>query len=193
MGRLVLLVMVGLRFVLGVLFVAAGVAKVGRRGVFVEAVRGYQMLPPSLVGVVGVGLPWLEVGVGVLLIAGVGLPVVGVVTAGLLVVFAYGMAVNLWRGRRIDCGCRGAGVGRRISWPLVGRNLVLAAAALAVAVAQPGLGQVAVQGGGVVSVGDGLAVWFIVTVGVLAVALTAETVRFWKGSATVLRGGEAGS
>jgi hypothetical protein len=47
---------------------------------------------------------------------------------------AYGtaIAVNLLRGRtRIDCGCLGFGPSERIAWWMVGRNIGLAVAALA--------------------------------------------------------------
>jgi Methylamine utilisation protein MauE len=47
------------------------------------------------------------------------------------------VAVNLWRGRvDIDCGCGLGGAGRgdgRLTWGLVGRNALLATAAVAAA------------------------------------------------------------
>ena len=55
----------------------------------------------------------------------------------LLLLFAAAMAVNLRRGRAdIDCGCALGLLKERISWPLVARNLVLAAAAAVIAVAR---------------------------------------------------------
>jgi 1,4-dihydroxy-2-naphthoate octaprenyltransferase len=43
------------------------------------------------------------------------------------------MAINLGRGRRdIDCGCFATVLRQRLSWPLVLRNLLLAALALLV-------------------------------------------------------------
>jgi hypothetical protein len=51
---------------------------------------------------------------------------------GLILLYAAAMAVNLLRGRRqIDCGC--GGEVHPLSWMLVLRNGVLAAAGLAVA------------------------------------------------------------
>lgn len=50
----------------------------------------------------------------------------------LLAVFAVAMAVNIRRGRvEIDCGCFRATHRQRLSWWLVGRNVVLALAAAA--------------------------------------------------------------
>ena len=56
----------------------------------------------------------------------------------LLLAFAWAMAVNLRRGRAaIDCGCALGLLKERISWPLVARNLLLAAAAAVIAVSTP--------------------------------------------------------
>jgi hypothetical protein len=62
-----------------------------------------------------------------------------VLAAGLFMVYAAAMAVNLLRGRdHIDCGCGGAR--QPLSWFLVGRNLVLiAGCACIVTWDQPGL------------------------------------------------------
>ena len=50
----------------------------------------------------------------------------------LLLGYAAAIGVNLLRGRvRIDCGCGGAAGRERLSWWLVGRNVVCAAAAFA--------------------------------------------------------------
>lgn len=187
------LVALGFRFVLGVLFVAAGVAKLGQRRLFASAVRRYRVLPESVVGPVAAGLPWLELGVGGLLIGGIALPVVAVAAAGMLVVFAAGMALNLGRGRRIDCGCRGVGVPRRIGWPSVARNLVLAAAAAAVAAASPGPRLASTRPADLVSVGDAVAVLLISAVAVLAVGVTVEAARLWRASTAVLGDGKVGS
>jgi hypothetical protein len=52
--------------------------------------------------------------------------------ATVLVGYATAIAVNLRRGRRdIDCGCAGPATRRPVSWTLVGRNVVLALAAVA--------------------------------------------------------------
>ena len=65
---------------------------------------------------------------GLLVLAGLGL--LGVVTGAVI--------VNLLRGRTdLDCGCGGAGGDQRLSWGLVLRNALLAAA-LAFAAARPG-------------------------------------------------------
>jgi len=45
--------------------------------------------------------------------------------AGLLSLYAAGISINLYRGRRdIDCGCNGPASTQALSWWLVSRNLV---------------------------------------------------------------------
>jgi len=47
------------------------------------------------------------------------------IMAGLLVVYAAGIGINLIRGRRdIDCGCNGPASKQVLSWWLVARNLL---------------------------------------------------------------------
>ena len=122
------------RLLVGSLFVLAGVAKLRDRAGFRRAVDRYRLLPSWVVGPFAAVLPWMEVAVGAALIAGVAIvPAAGLITV-LLVGFAVAMAVNLGRGRDIDCGCAGAVGATRISWWLVARNTVLAVVTATVAV-----------------------------------------------------------
>lgn len=73
------------------------------------AVRAYDVLPPSGVEIVAALLPWVELALGLLLLAGVGLRIVAALSAGLLLVFVAGVAQAWARGLSIDCGCFGGG------------------------------------------------------------------------------------
>ena len=113
--------------VVGVLFVASGSQKI-RTGDIVESAARYEILPDRVVAVLLPTLPWIEVGLGILSSCpGIAATYALLAAASLLTLFAIGMAVNLVRGRRIDCGCRAAR--RPISWRLVGENVGLAGAA----------------------------------------------------------------
>jgi putative oxidoreductase len=94
-----------LAVVLGGLFFYAGLQKVLHPYEFAEAVLAYQLLPERLVGVAVAGLPWLEIGAGLCLVAGLkrrsGLLLLAGLVAGFLVVILITMA----RGLNIDCGC----------------------------------------------------------------------------------------
>ena len=73
------------------------------------AVRAYDVLPDAGVEVVAAFLPWVELALGVLLLAGVGTRLVAALSAVLLVVFVAGVAQAWVRGLSIDCGCFGGG------------------------------------------------------------------------------------
>jgi uncharacterized membrane protein YphA (DoxX/SURF4 family) len=73
------------------------------------AVRAYDVLPSVGVEVVAALLPWVELALGVLLLAGVGTRLVAALSAGLLVVFVAGVTQAWARGLSIDCGCFGGG------------------------------------------------------------------------------------
>jgi uncharacterized membrane protein YphA (DoxX/SURF4 family) len=73
------------------------------------AVRAYDVLPAVGVEVVAALLPWVELALGVLLLAGVGTRLVAALSAGLLVVFVAGVTQAWARGLSIDCGCFGGG------------------------------------------------------------------------------------
>jgi uncharacterized membrane protein YphA (DoxX/SURF4 family) len=73
------------------------------------AVRAYDVLPREAVSVVAGVLPWFELALGLLLLAGVGVRAVAVLSAGLLLVFVAGVSQAWARGLSIDCGCFGGG------------------------------------------------------------------------------------
>ena len=97
------------RLVLGGVLLASGLAKVADPVESVTAVRAYQLLPESLERVTGYGLPFLELGLAVLLLAGFATRVAAVVGGLLMLGFVVGIASAWARGLSIDCGCFGGG------------------------------------------------------------------------------------
>jgi uncharacterized membrane protein YphA (DoxX/SURF4 family) len=73
------------------------------------AVRAYDVLPTAGVEVVAALLPWLELALGALLVAGIGTRLVAVLSAVLLLAFVAGVTQAWARGLSIDCGCFGGG------------------------------------------------------------------------------------
>jgi len=97
------------RLLLGGVLIATGAVKVGDLEESVWAVRAYDLLPVGLAEVVGRALPLVEIGVGMLLVAGL-LTRWAAVVAGLLMLgFTIGIASAWARGLAIDCGCFGGG------------------------------------------------------------------------------------
>lgn len=122
------------RWSLGLVFWASGVAKLTDRAGTQATARRYGLADPLAYRVSFVLAP-AEVGLAVGLMVGVALPVVGLVSAVLLVSFGTAMARSLRVGLRFPCGCGAAG--REISWLMVARNLVLAGVGTVVAVVPP--------------------------------------------------------
>ena len=97
------------RLVLGGILVTAGALKAIDPQSSVAAVRAYQLLPDALETLVGWALPFAEIALGLLLIAGIATRVIALVSAGLLVIFITGVISAAARGLSIDCGCFGGG------------------------------------------------------------------------------------
>jgi len=100
------------RVVVGGVWVVAGALKIPDPAESVRAVRAYQLLPESVVPLVGYVLPVLEVLLGVCLLVGLLTRIGGVLSSLLLVAFIVGIAAAWARGLEIECGCFGGGGAR---------------------------------------------------------------------------------
>jgi uncharacterized membrane protein YphA (DoxX/SURF4 family) len=122
-------VALGLRLLLGAVFIYAAYSKLRQSWLlFALSIDSYQLLPEWAVYAVARTLPWLELALGVLLMAGIWLRYLAAVTAGILGLFFTVMVVSYFRGAGIDCGC--FGVGEALSARTLVRDGVLLAAAL---------------------------------------------------------------
>lgn len=90
---------------LGLLFVAAAAPKLMDPPAFAKAVWHYGLLPPGVVPIVALALPWLELLAGACLVLGVWVRAAALWIALLLVGFMGALGINLGRGRPVDCGC----------------------------------------------------------------------------------------
>lgn len=97
------------RLVLAGVFIAAGLLKVVDPQSSVQAVRGYDLLPLAWTTVIGHVLPFVEIALGLLLVAGLFTRAVATVAAVLLSVFVAAVVSAAARGLTIDCGCFGGG------------------------------------------------------------------------------------
>ncbi|ONI69553.1 DoxX family protein [Kribbella sp. ALI-6-A] len=97
------------RLTLGAVMLVAGAIEVADPAMAVQAVRAYELLPQALVTPVGWGLPFLEMAIGLLLIAGFGTRPAGVAAGVFMVVFIAAVSSAWARGLSIDCGCFGGG------------------------------------------------------------------------------------
>ncbi len=97
------------RLGLAAVFLVSGVLKAIDPDATYVAVRAYDLLPKLGVALVAGVLPWLEIVIGLLLLAGIATRAVAVVSAVLLLGFMAGVAQARARGLSIDCGCFGGG------------------------------------------------------------------------------------
>ena len=73
------------------------------------AVRAYQILPISLANILGNVLPWIELGIGVLLLLGVATKYISIFAFGFMLIFIIAISQAWVRGLSISCGCFGGG------------------------------------------------------------------------------------
>nr|WP_239579041.1 MauE/DoxX family redox-associated membrane protein [Microlunatus panaciterrae] len=90
-------------------FVVAGALKVVDPVASVQAVRAYQLLPAGLETLVGWGLPFAEIALGLLILVGLHTRAAAAVAGLLLLTFIGGVISVAARGLSIDCGCFGGG------------------------------------------------------------------------------------
>ncbi len=97
------------RLGLAAVWLIAGGLKVGDLAASGRAVNAYQIFPYDVAKVIGAALPFLEIALGLLLLAGLAVRLVAGISAAVLVIFIAGI-VSAWsRGLQIDCGCFGSG------------------------------------------------------------------------------------
>jgi uncharacterized membrane protein YphA (DoxX/SURF4 family) len=96
---------VRVQIALGVLFVAAALPKIVDPPGFAHMIYNYRLVPGAFVNAMALGMPWLELLVGLGLILGIWTRTSAAVVGALLLVFVAAIGINLARGNAIDCGC----------------------------------------------------------------------------------------
>jgi uncharacterized membrane protein YphA (DoxX/SURF4 family) len=93
------------RLGLAAVFLTAGALHVGDLAGSGRAVNAYQLMSYDTAKLVGAIQPFLEIAVGLLLLAGLATRLMAAISAILLVIFIGGI-ISAWaRGLQIDCGC----------------------------------------------------------------------------------------
>lgn len=91
------------------ILIAAAVPKILDADESVRAVRAYRLLPEVVVPFVGTALPYLELVLAVVLIAGVFTRLASIAWLVMMAAFVFGVAWAWAQGYSIDCGCFGGG------------------------------------------------------------------------------------
>ena len=114
------------RWLLGAIFVYAGLVKIADPLGFALALYNYHILPAWMINPLAICLPWVEVIIGAGLLAGIMIPGGAFVVSGMLAIFAVVTGISLIRGLDIACGCFSTSAGAEpITWLYVVRDLLL--------------------------------------------------------------------
>jgi uncharacterized membrane protein YphA (DoxX/SURF4 family) len=93
------------RVALAAAFLVAGWIKAADLAASARAVNAYELMSWEMAQFVGVVQPILEIGIGLLLLAGLATRLAASLAALAMVVFIAGIASAWARGLSIDCGC----------------------------------------------------------------------------------------
>jgi putative oxidoreductase len=115
------------RLVLGGVFLVAGATKIPDPGGLAASIRSYELsLPEWFVSFSAHALPYLEVMLGLYLLAGLFQKVSAWATTGLTFLFLLALLQGALRGLEIDCGCFGSSAGETNSlWLAAARDVGL--------------------------------------------------------------------
>ncbi|RJO66234.1 MAG: DoxX family membrane protein [Myxococcales bacterium] len=115
-----------MRLYLGGVFILACWHKILDPASFALDVATYQILPLSLINLMAIVLPWLELIAGLMLIAGSRARAAALLIAGMMAMFVAAISIALSKDLVMSCGCF-ASQGMEedpISWLTVVRDLV---------------------------------------------------------------------
>jgi len=125
------MLLVGLRVALGLLFLWAAASKVPDLAAFAQDVANYRIVPPALVPYAAAAVVGIEIVTGIALVTGIAARPAAILASILLIAFIAFLAQALLRGIDLRCGCFGGN--EPATWWTVLRDLLLLAAAIAIA------------------------------------------------------------
>lgn len=118
------------RVAIGVVFIAAALAKIGDAASFAAQIHNYRLLPVAAENLIAILLPWVELIAGLALVLGVQARPGAVITAVMMVVFTAAVGQAVARGLDFECGCFGTADATRVGGMKLLENLVLTGAAV---------------------------------------------------------------
>ncbi len=118
------------RFILGAIFIVAGIPKIMDAGSFAGVVYNYHLLPDMLINIFAITLPWLEIIIGGMLITGIWMPGTVILYNLLMIAFITALTVNTARGLDISCGCFSSDPGDIIDVSTIFRDIIMLSASM---------------------------------------------------------------
>lgn len=115
-------ILLGLRLVLGGVFLYAGITKIGNPQAFADSIATFKVLPEQFISIIALGLPPFEVLLGLMLVVGWNVRAASLGITALAIVFAISLGQAIARGLSVDCGCFGSGEPSALkTWLSLGR------------------------------------------------------------------------
>jgi len=127
------------RLLVGGVFVVAGGFKIGHADQFAAQIAAFGILPQPVIAPIALLLPFLEVILGLYLIAGLYTRLAAGFAIVQLLIFAGAIASAVVQGHSLSCGCFGPNDTSVTSWPEVARDVALALVAALIAWQPPGM------------------------------------------------------
>ena len=119
----------GVRLIMGGLFIYAGLGKIGSPIDFASQIYNYKLIPSQMIGLLSVVIPWLEVLAGGALFLGLKAKGGAFTISGLLALFIAVLVISAVRGLDVECGCF-SGVERRVGLLAVVEDMAMLAGGL---------------------------------------------------------------
>jgi uncharacterized membrane protein YphA (DoxX/SURF4 family) len=113
------------RLSFGCIFLSSSLPKLRQPHEFLGKVYNYQLVGPDLGVLVAMALPWLELIVGICLLAGIFVGGALLVIVGMAVMFTSAVGVALYRGLTISCGCFGTSASEMVSYVTLIRAIAI--------------------------------------------------------------------
>ncbi|MDX9753315.1 MAG: MauE/DoxX family redox-associated membrane protein [bacterium] len=113
------------RLLLGGLFLYAGAIKLVDMQNFMYDIENYRLIPHSVLPLLAISLPAIEIIAGLCLILGLWTEGALTIITTLMVVFIAAITSAVWRGLDISCGCFGTSDAEQVGWSILLRDYVL--------------------------------------------------------------------
>ena len=112
-----------IRFLLGAIFIYASYDKILDPGKFARDIDNYHIVNMGFENLIALIIPWLELFIGIGLIAGLMVDGASIISGGLMALFILFIFQATLRGFNIECGC-GLKEGEMVGWNKILENIV---------------------------------------------------------------------
>ena len=111
------------RIIIAFIFIYAGAQKITDPEAFAISISNYRLIPISALNFIAITLPWIEIITGILLLFGIAVKENSTIIFMMSLIFTFAIAISLFRGLNIECGCFGNGT--QIGLFKLGENLLI--------------------------------------------------------------------